>query len=437
MANSNSKLNSNGAKKFLFVSWIALAGDLAWKIKQEGHQVKYYIDDEEEADIYDGLLDKVDNWRSHIDWADVIVFDDTRFGEEAEKLRKEGKLVIGGTVYTDRTEEDREFGQAEMKRFGMNVLPNYNFSRFDEAIEFLRQNPGRYVFKPNGRAANEKNLLFLGEEEDGRDMVEILEDNKDFLSGKIESFQLQKFVSGVEIAVGAFFNGKKFIHPININFEHKRMFPGDQGPFTGDMGALMYWSAPNMIYNNTLLKMESVLAEHNYVGYYDINCIVNGRGIYPLEFTARFGYPTISTQMEGIMEPMGEFLLKLAKGEDFEIKTKKGFQVGVVLAVPPYPFYNKEIFSLYKDSSILFKNGTSMEGINWGDVKMVNGVLKLAGSSGYALIVTGSGITVEDARRQAYNRIKNIRLHDMFYRVDIGTRWFHDSDKLQSWGYIQ
>jgi phosphoribosylamine--glycine ligase len=136
-------------------------------------------------------------------------------------------------------------------------------------------------------------------------------------------------------------------------------------------------------------------------------------------------------------EPMGEFLHKLASGENFEIKTKKGFQIGVVLAVPPYPFYSEEITSLYKDASILFKNKTTMEGIHWGDVKMIDGVLKLAGESGYALIVTGSGITAEDARKQAYNRIKNIRLHDMFFRVDIGTRWFQDSDRLQSWGYIQ
>ncbi len=382
----------------------------------------------------------MDKWQEHIDWADVIIFDDTGFGEIAEKLRKRGKLVIGGTIYTDRTEEDREFGQEEMKKFGMNILPNYNFSNFDDALDFLRKSPGRYVFKPNGKAADEKNLLFIGEEDDGKDMIEILEDNKAFLADRIDSFQLQKFVAGVEIATGAFFNGEKFIHPININFEHKRLFPGDQGPFTGDMGALMYWTSPNAIYQSTLLKMEQVLAKHGYIGYYDINCIVNGRGIYPLEFTARFGYPTISTQIEGIIESMGEFLYKLAQGEDFEIKTKKGFQIGVVLAVPPYPFYSEEIFSVYKGSSILFKNknnGSTMEGINWGDVKMVDGVLKLAGESGYALIVTGSGITVEEARRQAYNRIKNIRLHDMFYRVDVGTRWFQDSDKLQSWGYIQ
>jgi len=319
----------------------------------------------------------------------------------------------------------------------MSILPHFNFDDFDMAIEFLKSNPGRYVFKPNGSSAgNEKDLLFIGEEEDGKDILEIMEHNKSAWAKKIKSFQLQKFVAGVEIAVGGFFNGAKFIYPININFEHKKLFPGERGPSTGEMGTLMYWDSPNVLFQSTLAKMESVLAENKYVGYFDINCIANGRGIYPLEITARFGYPTISVQMEGITEPMGEFLIKLASGEDFELKTKKGFQIGVVVAVPPFPFASKDIFYIYKDSSILFKNRDNIEGVHWGDIKMIEGDLKLAGESGYALVVTGSGITVSEARKQAYNRIKNIRLQNMFYRVDIGTRWYEDSDKLQSWGYV-
>ncbi len=423
-------------KKFLFVSWICLNGDLAWKIKKEGHEVKVYIEDKADADVYDGILDKVAKWEDYIDWADVIVFDDTGFGPIVEKLRKRGKLVVGGTVYTDKTEEDREFGQSEMKKFGMNILPNYNFDNFDSAINFLKTHPDRYVFKPNGQAGDEKNVLFSGEEEDGRDIVEILEHNKIAWAKKIRSFQLQKFMAGVEVAAGAFFNGKKFIYPININFEHKKLFPGERGPFTGEMGTLMYWTNSCSIFDCTLAKMESALAEQNYVGYFDINCIVNGRAIYPLEITARFGYPTISVQMEGILNPMGDFFFNLARGENFELKAKRGFQIGVVVAVPPYPFFSDKIFSIYKDSSILFKNSHTIEGIHLGDVKMSDGDLKLAGESGYALVVTGSGITVEEARNQAYGRLKNIRLQDMFYRVDIGTRWYRDSDKLQAWGYI-
>ena len=62
----------------------------------------------------------------------------------------------------------------------------------------------------------------------------------------------------------------------------------------------MFWSPPNQLFNQTLLKMESKLAEEGYVGYIDVNCMVNGNGIYPLEFTSRFGYPTISIQQAGM-----------------------------------------------------------------------------------------------------------------------------------------
>src|SRR5487761_678122 len=84
------------AKKFLFVSWESLSGDLAWQLSKEGHQVKMYIKAKSDADVYDGFIEKVDAWEAHKDWADVVVFDDVGFGTAAEKLRKEGKAVIGG-----------------------------------------------------------------------------------------------------------------------------------------------------------------------------------------------------------------------------------------------------------------------------------------------------------------------------------------------------
>ncbi|MDI6655779.1 MAG: phosphoribosylamine--glycine ligase, partial [Candidatus Hydrothermarchaeota archaeon] len=404
------KQNNFQAKKFLFVSLESLSGDLTWYLKKEGHEVKVYIKNAADRDVYDGFIEKVDNWENYKDWADVIVFDDVGFGEVADSLRKEGRLVIGGSRYTDRLEEDREFGQDEVGKAGMNTLPHFNFADFDSAIKFLKENPGRYVFKPSGFVHSpEKELLFISQEEDGKDLLEVLEHNKRSWSKKITSFQLQKFAAGVEIAVGAFFNGSDFIYPINVNFEHKRLFPGEIGPFTGEMGTLMFWTPPNTVFNNTLLKMKDKLAEANYVGYIDINCIANARGIYPIEFTSRFGYPTISIQIEGIQTPIGEFLFKLANKEKFELKVKRGFQIGVVVAVPPFPFDDKTISNTYKDSTILFKKD-SLEGIHLGDVKLVDGDWHLAGESGYALVITGSGSTVDEARKQCYNRIKNVML---------------------------
>ncbi len=426
----------NRVKKFLFVSQESLSGDLAWQIKKEGHEVKVYIKSEKDKDVYDGFLEKVSHWKEYIAWADVIVFDDVGFGTEADNLRKAGKLVVGGSSYTDKLEENREFGQSEMKRVGMLTLPHWDFNDYDAALKFIEENPGRYVYKPSGfMASNSKGLLFLGKEEDGKDLYEIIKSNKEVLQKRVKQFQLQKFATGVEIAVGAFFNGNDFIYPINVNFEHKKLFPGDIGPFTGEMGTLMYWSNPNTIFKLTLEKIKEDVKKSGYVGYIDINCIANARGVYPLEFTTRFGYPTISIQEEGVISEWGDFLFSIAGGKPYDLKTKKGFQIGVVCATPPFPHNDKEEVEIYRDLSIIFKK-PNLDGMHLGDVKMIDGNWRIAGYTGYALVVTGSGTTVEDARKQVYSRIENIILQNILYRTDIGLGWYEDSDRLQTWGYL-
>ncbi|TLY11229.1 MAG: phosphoribosylamine--glycine ligase, partial [Thaumarchaeota archaeon] len=97
--------------KFLFVSPEALSVDLARVVRQEGNDVKFFVQSPTEKDVGDGFLDKVDAWEDQVDWADVIIFDDIGFGKTAEKLRSEGKKVVGGSTYTDRLENEREFGQ--------------------------------------------------------------------------------------------------------------------------------------------------------------------------------------------------------------------------------------------------------------------------------------------------------------------------------------
>ena len=93
-------------------------------------------------------------------------------------LRKAGKPVVGGSPYTDKLEDDRAFGQQELKAAGVSIIPQENFTSFDDAIAYVRRNPNRYVIKPSGEAQNYKRLLFVGEEEDGRDVVQVLEDYK-------------------------------------------------------------------------------------------------------------------------------------------------------------------------------------------------------------------------------------------------------------------
>ena len=425
--------------KFLFVSISGLIGDIAWHVKKEGNSVKYYIDEKSERQIGNGFVTKTNNWEAEVDWADVIVFDEVLGqGQKAKDLRARGKLVVGGTPYTDKLEDSRAFGQEQMKKHKISILPYKDFSYFDDGIEYIKNNPGKYVLKPSGEAQNIKRLLFVGQEDDGSDVIRILAAYRKTWSEEVKEYQLQKKVSsGVEVAVGAFFNGNEFIYPININFEHKKLFPGDLGVATGEMGTSMFWGGPNKLFNMTLKKLEPTLKEEGYVGYIDINCIVNGTGVYPLEFTSRFGYPTISIQQDSMITPIGEFLYKLAAGEKFEIKVKKGFHIGARVVTPPFPYKDKKTFdSFSKDAVIIFKKN-NLEGIHIEDVKIDKGEWLLTGHSGIALIVAGTGMTMKQAQQQMYQRINNIIIPNMYYRKDIGDRWFEDSDKLHSWGYLR
>ena len=57
-------------KKFLFISNIGLCVDFAWQVQKEGHAVKLYLEHEDDG-IGDGFFEKVKNWKTEVDWADV------------------------------------------------------------------------------------------------------------------------------------------------------------------------------------------------------------------------------------------------------------------------------------------------------------------------------------------------------------------------------
>jgi phosphoribosylamine--glycine ligase len=51
--------------------------------------------------------------------------------------------------------------------------------------------------------------------------------------------------------------------------------------------------------------------------------------------------------------------------------------------------------------------------------------------------VTGKGETMQAAREQAYGRIDDVLMPNLYDRDDIGERWIGgDGDRLQAWGYL-
>jgi phosphoribosylamine--glycine ligase len=51
------------------------------------------------------------------------------------------------------------------------------------------------------------------------------------------------------------------------------------------------------------------------------------------------------------------------------------------------------------------------------------------------LVVTGKSETMQVARQQAYDRIDDIVIPNLYYRDDIGECWI-EGDGLHAWGYL-
>ncbi|MFD1513643.1 phosphoribosylamine--glycine ligase [Halomarina rubra] len=475
----------------LFASKDGLIGDIAWRMSREGHDVRYCIENDHERHVADGFVEKVDDWGDHESWADLVVFDDVwGFGTEAERLRADGVPVVGGTELTDRLEDDRGFAQEVLAEAGADVLPHREFTDFGAARAWVRENPAPYVVKPSGEVQNVKRLVYVGRDADGGDVVDVLDAYEEAWGDRMAGFQLQRRATGVEVAVTGFFDGESFVEPVNVNFEHKKLFPGNVGPSTGEMGTSMFWTERVDLFDRTLGRCEDLLAAEGYVGSIDLNCIATPDGVYPLEFTPRFGYPSIFVQAAGMETPLGEFFYGLATGDAPELRVKSGYQVGVRVCVPPFPFDDEETFretsydaaiawarddpASAADGGTVTAGGADGEdtdesnvdarpdGLHIEDVKRVatdgtptdpgeRGQWRVEGSSGVVLTVAGCGETMRAAQREAYERVSKVVLPSAYFRDDIGDRWFEgggtpralnteragDGDRLAAWGYLR
>ncbi|MBT30056.1 MAG: phosphoribosylamine--glycine ligase [Thalassobius sp.] len=421
---------------FLFISKWGEILDLVYAVQQEGNKVKMFIEYPPAREIGYGFVPKIRKWENQVDWADIIIFDYVGYSKVATELKQQGKLVIGGTEYTDRLELDRNFGQEEMKNLKIKILGYREFFTTDEAIQFVQENPSKYVIKPSQEMQDYKQLLYVGQEEDGGDVIRVLKAYQKTWGNELGHFLLQKKVTGVEVSVAAFFNGKEFIKPINITFEHKKLFPKELGVSTGEMGTSMFWTDENPIFEATLKKFEAKLAEANFTGHIDINSIVNGSGIYPLEFTSRFGFPQIQIQRAGIAEPIGNMLYKIASGQSFKIATRKGFQIGVYMVVPPFPYEDKKTFQMFSKDAVVVLKKEMKQGLHPMHLKLINGEWLITGDSGIVMVVTGTGQTMKEAQKLMYNRVSNVLVNNSYYRTDIGDRWASDFDRLWTWNLL-
>ena len=304
-------------RKFLFVSLTGFVGDIAWQVLKEGHEVRYYIDDEKERDIADGFVPKIEDWEKDVEWADIIVFDDTLGQGEQGASAARARQGRRGRHAVHRPSRRRSLvrpGRTEEGRRHHHSLPGFRHLRSRHRIR--QENPDPLRHQAQGEAGNVKRRLFVGEEEDGQDVIGMLEAYKKAFSDEIKVFQLQRRVIGVEVAVGGFFNGKKFVTPSTSTSSTRNSSPATVGPPTGEMGTAMFWSEPNATLQSDAAEDGAEARRGGLRRLHRRQLHRQQQRHLPLEFTSRFGYPTIFIQQEGMITPIGLFFWDLANGHD-------------------------------------------------------------------------------------------------------------------------
>lgn len=426
--------------RFLGIGDYLSLGDLYLRLAQAGHEVRVYAAEEEAHGILAGMIDRVDDWRAELAWVrdGIIVFETASHGAIADQLRRDGFRVVGGSEYGDRLENDRAFGQQVMREAGMQTAATHAFDDFDAALVFLANHPGRYVFKlSDDTAASTRN--YVGELDDGRDLAALLRAERD--AGTRAPFVLMEHLTGVEVGIGAYFDGEHFLEPAVIDWEYKRFFPGDLGELTGEMGTVVSYRHSKRLFDATLGRLAPQLRAAKHVGYLNINTIVDERGIWPLEFTMRFGYPGFAICDALHVDGWDAIFAKMCAptGAPQTFATRDGFAVGVVLTVPPFPYeYGYE--QLSKDAPIFFRDSMTAEDrthLHYGEVALRGDQLVAAGSLGYLMVVTGVGAQIADAQAAAYARVRKVVAQNLRYRNDIGDRVAAtDYDTLVRLGHV-
>jgi phosphoribosylamine---glycine ligase len=352
-------------------------------------------------------------------------------------LRRAGFNVIGGSALGDRLENDREYGQSVLRSLGLRTAKSREFSNFDDAIAFVEKTPGRYVFKLNGSEWS-STRGYIGAMEKGQDMLALLRaTQRSWPPGDPPSFVLMDYVSGVEVGVGAFFDGEKFLSPPNLDWEHKRFFPGDIGELTGEMGTVVTYRGAERMFNDSLGRVAPLLRESGYRGYINLNTIVNEDGIWPLELTCRFGYPGFPILDSLHRCGWDRIFHSLIQRDSESFPTHDGYSIGVVITVPPFP-YAHGYDALGKGRPICFTDdldASDRESLHYGEVDTRDGQLVTAGMIGYIMVVTGVADSIEAARKAAYARVRKVVIPNSRYRNDIGVRLIErDLDEMRRLG---
>lgn len=414
--------------RFLGIGDTCDLGALYMRLLADGHEVKVHVAEPLAQGTMRGLVEHTLDWERELDWIKssgddgIILFENVAKsrGELQDRLRKDGFQVIGGSAYGDRLENDRAFAQRILADIGLQTAKVVEFADVASGSQFLTDHPDRYVLKFNGQNFGSKDN-YVGKLSNGSDVRAVLQ-AKASQYGNDLSFILMEHVEGVEMGIGAYFDGENFVGKACLDWEHKTFFPGNLGELTGEMGTIATFDRSETFFERTLKPIAPLLSAGGYRGYINLNTIVNRSGIWPLEFTCRFGYPGFAV-LGPLQETNWADLFAVMTGRKGLVRMRPGFCAAIVLTIPPFPYDRKAVeepvgLPVVFDGQL---TATELDHLYYGEVGLLDGQLITSGQYGWTMVATATASTVETARNKAAVLAEKIVVPNVRYRHDIGS----------------
>jgi len=334
-------------------------------------------------------------------------------------LWKIGIPAFGPQEGAAQIEGSKVFAKELMFKYGIPCARSATFTSFEEACDYVKNQPTPMVIKADGLAAG-KGVIIADSQEKAIQALSDIMQKKAFGSAG-DKVLVEECLVGREASLLAFTDGNT-ISPMVPACDYKRALDGDEGLNTGGMGCY----SPSEFFTpelrdrvrQTVMKptVEAMAKEgYPYKGILYAGLMMTAEGPKVLEFNARFGDPETQVILPLLKTDIADIMQAVINDELSQIKIEWSDEacVGVVLAAAGYPESYQKGFPIsglrdVDEDILVFHAGTDND---------TNG--QVITSGGRVLTVVGKGQDYSSAREKVYQSISRIEFEGCRYRTDI------------------
>jgi phosphoribosylamine--glycine ligase len=363
------------------------------------------------------------------DAADMLGIDLVIIGPEvplacglADRLRAEGRAVVGPSAAAARIESSKAFAKEVMQAAGVPTAASGTFTDLAEALAYVDRHAEPLVVKASGLAAG-KGAVVCATRAEAREVVRAMLGESKFGDAG-HTVVIEAFLEGEEVSLLALTDGSEVTF-LPAAQDHKRLLEGDRGPNTGGMGAYspVALATPELLELAQRRVYEPVLEELRrrgtpFSGVLYAGLMVDRTGApWVVEFNCRLGDPETQVVLPLVAGGLTDAFWRIAHGErPNALRLEAGAAVTTVLAARGYPDRPE------KGAAITIPD-TLPPGVtvfHAGTVRDAGGTLRVAG--GRVLNVTAVAPTFAEAQRASRTAAEQIQFDGKVFRTDIGWR---------------